>query len=66
TVNLASRLEALTRTHRAAIVVSDALAAAVRSLGDDDLLAGFEEVAPQAVRGRDEPVAVWILRQVPA
>lgn len=62
TVNLASRLEALTRTHRAAIVVSDALAAAVRRLGRGDLLAGFEEVAPQAVRGLDRPVAVWVLR----
>lgn len=63
TVNLASRLEALTRTHRAAIVVSDALAAAVRRLGRGDLLAGFEEVAPQAVRGLDRPVAVWVLPQ---
>lgn len=63
TVNLASRLEALTRIHRAAIVVSDSVAAEVRRLGRSDLLAGFEEVAPQAIRGRDRPVAVWILRQ---
>ena len=66
TVNLASRLEALTRTHRAAIVVSDSLAVAARALGRGDLLAGFEEVAPQAIRGREQPVAVWILRQSPA
>jgi adenylate cyclase len=65
TVNLASRLEALTRIHHAAIVVSESLAAAVRGLGHADLLAGFEEVAPQAIRGRDQPVAVWILRQAP-
>lgn len=64
TVNLASRLEALTRTHRASIVVSESLAAKVRGLGRTDLLSGFEEVAPQAIRGRDTPVAVWILRQV--
>jgi adenylate cyclase len=64
TVNLASRLEALTRTHRASIVVSESLAAKVRGLGRVDLLSGFEEVAPQAIRGRDTPVAVWILRQV--
>ncbi len=66
TVNLASRLEALTRIHRAAIVVSESLAAKVRDLGRADLLSGFEEVAPQAIRGRDEPVAVWVLRQSPA
>ncbi len=66
TVNLASRLEALTRTHRAAIVVSDSLAVATRALGRGDLLAGFEEVASQAIRGREHPVAVWILRQLPA
>lgn len=66
TVNLASRLEALTRTHRAAIVVSDALAVAVRRLGHGELLAGFEEVAPQAVRGLEQPVAVWILRHASA
>lgn len=66
TVNLASRLEAMTRTHGAAIVVSEVLIAAVRGLGRTDLLAGFEEVAPQAVRGLDRPVSVWILRQLPA
>jgi adenylate cyclase len=66
TVNLASRLEALTRIHQAAIVVSDSLAAAAQGLGRADLLSGFEKVAPQAIRGREQPVAVWILRQSPA
>lgn len=66
TVNLASRLEAMTRVHRAAIVVSDALVEAVRRLGRDDLLGGFEKVPPQAVRGLDHPVPVWILRLLPA
>lgn len=64
TVNLASRLEALTRAHHAPIIVSDALAAAVRGLGRAELLTGFEELAPQAVRGLDSPVAVWVLRQL--
>ncbi len=65
TVNLASRLEALTRSHQALVVVSEALAEAVRALGGGDLLAGFEAVAPQAIRGRNEPVGVWILRRRP-
>lgn len=66
TVNLASRLEALTRAHHAAIVVSETLADTVRGLGRAELLTGFEELAPQAVRGLDRPVAVWVLRQLAA
>lgn len=60
TVNVASRLEALTRVHGAAIIVSDAAVAAVRAAGDTDLLSGLTALAPQPIRGRGEPVRAWI------
>jgi adenylate cyclase len=62
TVNVASRLEALTRTFDATIVASDALVRAVRATGRIDLLAGFESLPPQAIRGRDEKIGIWIGR----
>jgi adenylate cyclase len=62
TVNVASRLEALTRSFDATIVASDALVAAVRAAGRIDLLFGFESLPPQAIRGRDEKIGIWIAR----
>jgi adenylate cyclase len=62
TVNVASRLEALTRTFDATIVASDALVRAVRATGRIDLLDGFESLPPQALRGRDEKIGIWIGR----
>ncbi|HEX2116249.1 MAG TPA: adenylate/guanylate cyclase domain-containing protein [Alphaproteobacteria bacterium] len=62
TVNVASRLEALTRTFDATIVASDALVRAVRASGRIDLLAGFESLPPQVIRGRDEKIGIWIGR----
>jgi adenylate cyclase len=62
TVNVASRLEALTRSFDATIVASDALVAAVRQAGRTDLMAGFESLPPQAIRGRDEKIGIWIAR----
>lgn len=62
TVNVASRLEALTRSFDATIVASDALVAAVRAAGRGDLLFGFESLPPQAIRGRDEKIGIWIAR----
>jgi len=54
TVNLASRIETLTKTHQAAVLVSDETK--VRA-GD-----GFtwEEQPATMVRGRDEPVPTWV------
>ncbi|WP_119459920.1 adenylate/guanylate cyclase domain-containing protein [Rhodospirillaceae bacterium SYSU D60014] len=60
TVNVASRLEALTRHHDAAIALSAAAAAAVRSAGREDLLAGFTELPAQPIRGREERIPVWV------
>jgi adenylate cyclase len=62
TVNVASRLEALTRSLDATIVASDALIAAVREAGRTDLVAGFESLPPQTIRGRDEKIGIWIAR----
>lgn len=60
TVNVASRLEALTRQHGAAIAVSGDVVAAVRAAGRSDLLAGFAPLPEQAIRGREERLAVWV------
>jgi adenylate cyclase len=60
TVNVASRLEALSGTHGAAIGISSAAVAAVCSAGRPELLAGFRELPPQPIRGRDQPIALWI------
>jgi adenylate cyclase len=61
-VNVASRLESLTRELGSPLVVSDALVAAVRaSPTGAPTLAGLHRAEPQHLRGRDQPVAVWIL-----
>ena len=60
TVNLASRLEALTRAHDATIAISDAAATAVRAAGRAELLDGFNALPPLAVRGREGEMIVWV------
>ena len=62
TVNVASRIEALTRAHRADIALSGVAIDAVRAAGRDDLLAGFIELPAQQIRGREGRVSIWILR----
>ena len=59
TVNVASRLEALTRTLGATIIVSDALVEAARAGGGGAALDGFVELPPQDIRGRDRQIGVW-------
>ena len=61
TVNVASRLEALTRTLPAAIVASDPLARRVIAESGDARLEGFVSGAPQTLRNRAEPMGVWVL-----
>jgi adenylate cyclase len=65
TVNLASRLESLTRQHDAGMAVSDAVVAAVRAAGREELLREFRELPPQEVRGRAGKVVVWVLPRLP-
>jgi adenylate cyclase len=63
-VNVASRLEELTRALDARLVVSDALVEQVQAGGGQrpGALAGLERAAPRALRGRSAPVALWMLR----
>lgn len=56
TVNVASRLEAMTRALEVQAIVSDAV---IEAAGTND---GFETVPDQHVRGVTEPLAVWVLR----
>jgi adenylate cyclase len=58
-VNVASRLERVTRELSARIVLSDAVAAAVRALGRADLLEGFSYEGERPLRGRDQRIGVW-------
>ncbi len=61
TVNVASRLERLTREIGAVLVVSDDLIRAVRDRGSEPslLVAGLHRDLARTVRGRQEPVAIW-------
>jgi adenylate cyclase len=59
TVNLASRIENLTRELDIALLVSDALVEAVRREGGDSVLDGFRDLGAHAIRGYKEPVRLW-------
>lgn len=66
TVNVASRLERLTRELGADAIVSDSVVSAARrnrSL-DDPLFAGLKQASPQAIRGRAANLEVWTLHAV--
>jgi adenylate cyclase len=61
-VNVASRLEALTRELGVQVIVSDDLmqtAHAQATPGAEALLSDFRRGEPQSLRGRDEPILVW-------
>jgi len=62
-VNVASRLEELTRSLGVRLAVSDDLTSSIRegTDGHDDLLTGLNNAGPQTVRGRDEPISVWTM-----
>ncbi|MEM9359875.1 MAG: adenylate/guanylate cyclase domain-containing protein [Pseudomonadota bacterium] len=61
TVNVASRLEHLTRDLNASLVVSDDLIEAVRTQGVDPTVVapGLKKDTLRTVRGRSEPVSIW-------
>lgn len=60
TVNVASRLEALTRNLGVGLVTSDDLVIAIREDGErGELLSGLDSAGLQQLRGRDEPINAW-------
>jgi PAS domain S-box-containing protein len=59
TVNLASRIEQLTRTLDIALLVSDSLIEAVKREGGHHLLDKLKEVGTHAIRGHKAPITLW-------
>lgn len=62
TVNVASRLENLTREHKAAIAISGEVFEAAKAAGQGALLEGFELLPTHSVRGRVGQLAIWVRR----
>jgi class 3 adenylate cyclase/PAS domain-containing protein len=58
-VNVANRLEGLTRQLPPAVIVSDALLDQARHEGGQDVTEGFVDLGPQMVRGQSEPIRLW-------
>ena len=59
TVNLASRIENLTRELDIALLVSGAIIEAVKREGGDAVLAGFQDLGSHAIRGYKQRVQLW-------
>ncbi|GAB5471283.1 MAG: adenylate/guanylate cyclase domain-containing protein [Rhodospirillales bacterium] len=61
TVNVASRLETLSRPLAVTLVASDDLVEAVRlEVGDMPALAELQPRPPQAIRGLEAPLRIWV------
>jgi adenylate cyclase len=64
TVNVASRLERLTRELNSRLVAGDALIVRLRTEGAaPDLTAGLIHLEPRALRGRGRRTGVWVLKE---
>jgi adenylate cyclase len=61
TVNVASRLEQLTRTLGCRIAVSDDVMSAMREQTEnvDEIGRSFRDMGPQSLRGRAQSITVW-------
>ncbi len=59
TVNVASRIQEMTRSLGVAILASDAVIEAVRREGGGAQLAGFEDAGLHALRGRQGSLKLW-------
>lgn len=62
TVNVASRLEGLTRRLGVDIAISDELARQVTQEDRAEVLEGFARGQPQQLKNREQPLVVWIWR----
>jgi adenylate cyclase len=63
TVNIASRIETMTRELGSDLLVSSAVVGAIRSEGAGEAaLIGLADLGPQTLRGRDGAFGVWGLR----
>ena len=62
TVNVASRLEAMTRELGVDVIASNDIVARARQGGAGVIFDGLEEGAQAVVHGRDDPIAIWTLR----
>lgn len=60
TVNVASRLEAATRTLGCRIVASDAVVSRVGEGTGGGVIGGFRRVPALSLRGREAPIDVWV------
>jgi adenylate cyclase len=60
TVNVASRLEVATREYDAVVAASGAIAESVRAAGHGELLDGFSRQPDIVLRGRQEPIDIWL------
>jgi adenylate cyclase len=60
TVNTASRLQGLTRSFSSPLVVSNDVVAAIRATGSTGSLERLQDKGEQALRGRSQPVRVWV------
>lgn len=60
TVNVAARLEAMTRSHDCSIIASNDLVDAVPETDRGTLCDGMTSLEQQQVRGRDRPIDVWL------
>lgn len=63
TVNIASRLEALTRGLNARLVISDTMRDKVISQGGHDDLRGLRQFPKQDIRGVEEKLNVWAIER---
>lgn len=59
TVNLASRIENMTRTLQSAILMSEAVVDAVRREGGGELLRGAVDKGLHEIRGHATPLRLW-------
>lgn len=62
TVNVASRLQTLTRKHGTAAIASDQLIEAAVAAAGEQGRAGFEKAPKVRLRGRDRSIGIWLWR----